>query len=129
MEDSATVRHSVNAPPETSYQAFLVNSSKQPVFDVQIRWMAAGVFWGGTTLREPPLLPNDARHVAVHPEGELVSAAATAIMPPLYQADVQLLIEALQLAAKQQQSEARKTLAAGAAVVGVLALAVGTAGK
>ena len=63
------------------------------------------------------------------PDGEFVAAAVTTLTPPLYKPDVEVLIKALQTAAKQQQSEARKTLAAGAAVVGVLALAVGTSGK
>lgn len=63
------------------------------------------------------------------PDGEFLAAAATALTPPIYKPDVEVLIKALQLAAKQQQSEARKTLAAGTAVAAVLALAVATSGK
>ena len=62
------------------------------------------------------------------PEGEFVSAAVTALMPPLYQADAEVLIKALQLAAKQQQTEAWKTIAAGVAIGGVL-IAIGKSGK
>lgn len=63
------------------------------------------------------------------PEGEFVTAAVTGLAPPLYQPDVEVLIKALQIAARQQQSEARKTLAFGAAAVGALALAVSASGK
>jgi hypothetical protein len=61
------------------------------------------------------------------PEGEFVSAAATSVMPSLYQADAEVLIKALQLAAKQQ-AEAWKTIMAGVAIGGVL-LAIGKSGK
>lgn len=64
------------------------------------------------------------------PEGELVAAAVTALTPPLYREDAELLIEGLQLAAKQQQAEARKTILAAVTIGGgVLALAIGTSGK
>jgi hypothetical protein len=64
------------------------------------------------------------------PSGEVLAAAVEQLSPPPYAQDAQLLIEALQLAAKQQQNEARKTLLAGAAFAGVLAwAAIGTAGK
>lgn len=63
------------------------------------------------------------------PEGEFIAAAVTALMPPLYQQDADLLVAALQMAAKQQQSEARKTIVAATAVAGVFALAISTSGK
>jgi len=63
------------------------------------------------------------------PEGEFVAGAVTSLMPALYAADADVLIKALQLAAQQQQSEARKTILAGVAVGGVLALAISASGK
>lgn len=63
------------------------------------------------------------------PDGEVVAAAVEALTPPPYRQDVELLIEALQLAAQEQQAEARRKILAGVAVGGVLALAFGTAGK
>jgi hypothetical protein len=63
------------------------------------------------------------------PDGEILAAAVTALAPPPYNEDAKLLIEALQLAARQQQNEARKTILAGVAVGGVLALAIGSSGK
>jgi hypothetical protein len=63
------------------------------------------------------------------PDGELVAAAVGALAPPPYSQDAELLITALQLAAQQQQTEARQKILAGVAVGGVLALAFGSAGK
>jgi hypothetical protein len=62
------------------------------------------------------------------PEGEFISAAVTSLMPSLYQADAEVLIEGLQLAARQQQIEAWKTIAAGVAIGGAL-FAIGKSGK
>ena len=47
------------------------------------------------------------------PEGEFVTAAIEALLPPLYREDAALLAEALQIAAQQQQAEARQKIAAG----------------
>jgi hypothetical protein len=63
------------------------------------------------------------------PEGEFVAAAVTSLMPQLYAADADVLIKALQLAARQQQADARKTIAAGVAIAAVGALAIGASGK
>jgi len=63
------------------------------------------------------------------PDGQLVAAAVQALAPPPYSQDAELLITALQLAAQQQQTEARQKILAGVAVGGVLALAFGSAGK
>jgi hypothetical protein len=64
------------------------------------------------------------------PEGELLTAAATALMPPLYAEDAGLLIDGLKMAAQQQQADARKTIVAAVTIGGaVLALAVGSSGK
>jgi hypothetical protein len=54
------------------------------------------------------------------PDGELLAAAVTTLAPPPYQEDAQLLIEALQLAAQQQQADARtKLLVAGALLTAI----------
>lgn len=63
------------------------------------------------------------------PDGELVSAAVTALLPAPYAQDAELLGEALKLAAKQQQADARKTILAGVAVGSALAVAIGASGK
>jgi hypothetical protein len=42
------------------------------------------------------------------PKGEFITAAVEALTPPLYQMDVSLLIDAIKLAAKAQQREARE---------------------
>ena len=42
------------------------------------------------------------------PKGEFITAAVEALTPPLYQMDVNLLIDAVKLAAKAQQREARE---------------------
>jgi hypothetical protein len=56
------------------------------------------------------------------PDGELISAAVHAVMPPPYRQDIDLLIEALKIAAKAQQKDAReKAIATG---VGLAALGV-----
>jgi hypothetical protein len=41
------------------------------------------------------------------PKGEFIAAAIEALVPPLYQMDIDLLIDAVKLAAKAQQREAR----------------------
>jgi hypothetical protein len=63
------------------------------------------------------------------PDGQLVAAAVQALAPTPDGQDAELLITALQLAAQQQQIEARQKILAGVAVGGVLALAFGRAGK
>jgi hypothetical protein len=55
------------------------------------------------------------------PDGELLAAAVTALAPPPYQEDAQLLIEALQLAAQQQQADARAKLFVAGALVAAIA--------
>jgi hypothetical protein len=56
------------------------------------------------------------------PDGELLAAAVEALTPPPYQQDIELLVEALQLAAKMQQRDAR-----GNAVAAGLLIAAGGA--
>jgi hypothetical protein len=51
------------------------------------------------------------------PNGGLITAAVDAITPPLYRADIDLLVEAVTLAAKSQQRDARARAAAGALIV------------
>jgi hypothetical protein len=63
------------------------------------------------------------------PDGEIVMAAVTAIAPAPYSEDIQLLADAIQLAAQQQQTEARQKIIAGVAIGGIAALAIGSAGK
>jgi hypothetical protein len=62
------------------------------------------------------------------PDGRLLAAAVESLTPPPYHEDVQLLVEALQLAAKAQQDEARDVLLKGlllVAGVGVAAAVLG----
>ena len=42
------------------------------------------------------------------PRGEFITAAVEALVPPLYQMDIDLLIDAVKLAARAQQREARE---------------------
>jgi hypothetical protein len=60
------------------------------------------------------------------PPGELVAAAVTALTPPPYQEDVDLLVQALQLAAQRQHAEARQKLAVGLLGGAALAFAIGS---
>ena len=60
------------------------------------------------------------------PAGELVATAVAALAPPPYQKDVDLLVEALQLAAQRQQAEARQKLAVGLLGGAALAFALGS---
>jgi hypothetical protein len=62
------------------------------------------------------------------PSGELLAAAVTALKPPLFQQDTELLIEALRLAAQRQQTEARQKIAVGLLGGAVLAIALGSSG-
>ena len=58
------------------------------------------------------------------PDGQVVAAAVEAITPPPYRKDVTLLIDALQLAARQQHQEAREAVAKAVLVaLGVAAVA------
>jgi hypothetical protein len=75
------------------------------------------------------MMADDHGHVWTALEDRPSTPAVTALMPSLYQADANLLIEGLQLAAMQQQAEARKTILAGVAIGGVVALAIGSTGK
>jgi hypothetical protein len=42
------------------------------------------------------------------PKGEFITAAVEALAPPLYQMDIELLVDAIKLAARAQQREARE---------------------
>jgi hypothetical protein len=55
------------------------------------------------------------------PSGELVAAAVTALSSSPYNEDIDLLIEALQLAAQKQQADARQKLFAVGALVAAIA--------
>lgn len=59
------------------------------------------------------------------PDGELISAAVVAITPPPYAEDIELLTDALKLAAQAQRSEGigRAFLATGAAATLTLLVA------
>jgi hypothetical protein len=59
------------------------------------------------------------------PPGEVLTAAVGALSPGLFQADADLLTEALGLAARRQHEEARQKLAAGLLGGAVLAIALG----
>lgn len=64
------------------------------------------------------------------PSGEFIAAAVTALAPPPYQQDIDLLVAALQLAAHKQQADARQKLGAGLVIAGAIAaIAYGTAGE
>jgi hypothetical protein len=48
------------------------------------------------------------------PDGELIAAAVEQLMPPPYRVDIELLIDALQIAARsQQRAEREKALGIG----------------
>jgi len=59
------------------------------------------------------------------PSGELLVAAVASLAPQPYQADIDLLIDALRLAAQRQQDEARQKLAVGLLGGAALAIALG----
>jgi hypothetical protein len=61
------------------------------------------------------------------PDGELLAAAVTALAPPPYRQDIELLIAALQLAVQRQQAEAREKIVKGLVIGGLAALAAGAA--
>jgi len=56
------------------------------------------------------------------PDGQLIKAAIEALSPPPYRQDIELLVQALTIAAKLQQKEARRN-----AVAAGLAIAAGSA--
>jgi hypothetical protein len=60
------------------------------------------------------------------PSGELLTAVVTALTPPPFQPDIDLLVEALQLAAQRQQAEARQKIAVGVLGGAALAIALGS---
>jgi hypothetical protein len=60
------------------------------------------------------------------PDGQLLTSAVVALAPPPYQQDIELLIDALQLAAAKQQGEARQKIAIGLLGGAVLAAAIGS---
>jgi hypothetical protein len=53
-------------------------------------------------------------------------AVVTALTPPPFQQDIDLLIAALQLAAQRQQAEARQKIAVGLLEGAALAIALGS---
>ena len=61
------------------------------------------------------------------PSGEFFALAVETLAPPPYDEDAALLIEALRLAARQQQAEARDKVAAGVALAGIVVAAIGAA--
>lgn len=104
--------------------------------------------WDYTYLPQPPAIASqhDARAVAAWlladaefkamklgnwistPDAQLVLAAIEMIAPAPYADDVQLLADAIQIAARQQQADARGKIFAIAAI-GAAAVAIGTSGK
>ena len=56
---------------------------------------------------------SQARHLAEPPSDELLAAAVTCLAPQPYNADIDLFVDALRLAAQRQQDEARQKLAVG----------------
>lgn len=63
------------------------------------------------------------------PDGEFFEEAVTMLAPPPYGDDARLLMEALKLAAEQQQVEARRKILAAIAIGSVAAIAIGSTGK
>jgi len=63
------------------------------------------------------------------PDGKLLAAAIEAITPAPYRHDVALLVEALKLAAKGQQEEARAALIRGAVIAVGVSAAVAALGR
>lgn len=61
------------------------------------------------------------------PDGQLVTDAIEMLAPAPYAQDAQLLAEALQLAARQQQADARTKIAAAIAIGGAV-IAIGASG-
>jgi hypothetical protein len=59
------------------------------------------------------------------PDGEIIATAVTALTPPPYKQDIDLLIEALKLAAQEQQREAREKIFVGLVFTGLATIAVG----
>lgn len=59
------------------------------------------------------------------PDGEMIAQAVEAMSPPLYRQDVELLVAALQLAAKRQQLEGQER--AGKFAVGAIGVATAVA--
>jgi hypothetical protein len=62
------------------------------------------------------------------PDGKLLMAAIEMLAPAPYAQDIELLAEALQIASRQQQADARAKIAAAIAIGGAAALAIGSAG-
>lgn len=64
------------------------------------------------------------------PEGQFLAAAVEAVMPQPYREDMQLLVEALRLAAQKQHEAAKETFLNGLAVtIGLGALAAALRGS
>ena len=65
-------------------------------------------------------------------DGQIITEAVGMVAPPFYRQDIELLVEALKLAASMQQSEGQDKagkVALGAIGVAVLALAIGESGR
>jgi len=70
-----TTTYAVGSSASSTVEAYIVNSSRQPIFGVKTRFMRvnSGVFWGGITNREAPLLPGDQDYAAaLIPAGQVV---------------------------------------------------------
>lgn len=63
------------------------------------------------------------------PDGQLLAEAIEMVSPPFYRADVDLLIEALQIAAKEQQHRGRKNVALGIAALAIVGMLLGSSGE
>jgi len=60
------------------------------------------------------------------PEGETVTAAVEAVSPPFYRPDVELLVDALKLAAAtQQKAGLKRAIAIGAVGVAIIGFGIG----
>lgn len=63
------------------------------------------------------------------PEGQLFAEAIEMISPPFYRADAELLIEALQIAASEQQHRGRRNTALVVGAVALVSMLFGFGGK
>jgi hypothetical protein len=59
------------------------------------------------------------------PDGQFLTETVEMVTPPFYRADLELLIDALQIAAREQQHRERRNLALGVAVFAMIAIVIG----
>lgn len=59
------------------------------------------------------------------PDGQIVAEAIEMVSPPFYRADVELLIDVLEIAAREQQHRERRNVALGVAAFALVAVAIG----